>query len=44
MERGMNVRTVVGARHGWDKPPLPLQGSVSEEYDAAIASMVRWSQ
>ena len=42
--RDVVVRTVVGARHGWDKPPLPLQGSVGEEYDAAIESMVRWSQ
>ena len=43
-KRDVVVRTVVGARHGWDKPPLPLQGSVSEEYDAAIASMMRWIQ
>jgi len=42
--REVVVRTVPGARHGWDKPPLPLQGSVSEEYDAAIESMMRWSQ
>jgi acetyl esterase/lipase len=42
--RKVVVRTVPGARHGWDKPPLPLQGSVSEEYDAAIESMMRWCQ
>jgi acetyl esterase/lipase len=41
-EREVVVRTVPGARHGWDKPPLPLQGSVSGEYDAAIESMMRW--
>ena len=40
--REVVVRTVEGARHGWDKPPLPLQGSVGKEYDAAIASMMRW--
>jgi acetyl esterase/lipase len=43
-KREVVVRTVPGARHGWDKPPLPLQGSVGEEYDAAIESMMRWSQ
>jgi acetyl esterase/lipase len=42
--REVIVRTVPGARHGWDKPPLPLQSSVSEEYDAAVESMMRWSQ
>ena len=42
--REVVVRTVPGARHGWDKPPLPLQGSVGEEYDAAIENMMRWSQ
>jgi acetyl esterase/lipase len=40
--REVVIRTVPGARHGWDKPPLPLQGSVGEEYDAAIESMMRW--
>jgi acetyl esterase/lipase len=43
-EREVVVRTVPGARHGWDKPPLPLQSSVGEEYDAAIESMIRWCQ
>lgn len=43
-QRQVVVRTVEGARHGWDKPPLPLQKSVGVEYDAAIASMMRWSQ
>jgi acetyl esterase/lipase len=42
--REVVVRTVPVARHGWDKPPLPLQSSVGEEYDAAIESMMRWSQ
>jgi acetyl esterase/lipase len=42
--REVVIRTVPGARHGWDKPPLPLQSSVGEEYDAAIESMMRWSQ
>jgi acetyl esterase/lipase len=42
--REVVVRTVPGARHGWDKPPLPLQSSVGEEYDAAIESMIRWCQ
>jgi acetyl esterase/lipase len=43
-ERGRDVvvRTVPGARHGWDKPPLPLQKSVGEEYDAAIENIRRW--
>lgn len=40
--REVVMRTVAGARHGWDKPPLPLQASVHEEYDAAIESMKRW--
>jgi len=40
--REVVVRTVVGARHGWDKPPLPLQASVGVEYNAAVASMRRW--
>lgn len=42
--REVVIRTVPGARHGWDKPPLPLQGSVGEEYDAAIESMMRWGR
>jgi acetyl esterase/lipase len=38
------IREVPGVRHGWDKPPLPLQASVGEEYDAAIESMKRWCE
>lgn len=36
------IREVPEVRHGWDKPPLPLQASVGVEYDAAIESMRRW--
>lgn len=41
-ERDVCVRWVEEAKHGWDKPPHPLQKSVRVEYDAAIASIRRW--
>jgi acetyl esterase/lipase len=41
-ERDVCVRWVEGAKHGWDKPPHPLQASVKVEYDAAVASIKRW--
>jgi acetyl esterase/lipase len=41
-DREVIVRVVEEVRHGWDKPPLPLATSVSEEYNAAGHSIQRW--
>jgi acetyl esterase/lipase len=41
-DREVTVRVVEGVRDGWDKPPLPLASSVSEEYNAAVDSIKRW--